>query len=197
MGRDFRDRRPGGNRSGGGRDFGGRRDRGFGGGRDRQMHRTVCDACGDECEVPFRPTGDKPVYCSDCFEKNGGRDSRDSGRRDRGSGGRPSDNSELKDELRSISNKLDQVLQILKTAPEDETKKESAKKEDKEVVEEKKTTKKSAKKAVAKTAKKTANPDVKSGSRPSVGKRPAKKAVAKTAKKTTKKVAKPAKSRKA
>lgn len=33
------------------------------------MHRAVCDECGKDCEVPFRPTGDKPIYCSDCFKK--------------------------------------------------------------------------------------------------------------------------------
>lgn len=36
----------------------------------RQMHKTICDGCGRDCEVPFRPSGDKPVYCSECFEKN-------------------------------------------------------------------------------------------------------------------------------
>jgi len=40
---------------------------------DRQrMHSAVCTACGKKCEVPFRPTGDKPIYCSDCFGKKGG-----------------------------------------------------------------------------------------------------------------------------
>lgn len=31
------------------------------------MHKTTCSNCGKDCEVPFRPTGEKPVYCSDCF----------------------------------------------------------------------------------------------------------------------------------
>jgi CxxC-x17-CxxC domain-containing protein len=35
------------------------------------MHKTICGDCGKECEVPFRPTGDRPVYCSDCFSKHG------------------------------------------------------------------------------------------------------------------------------
>lgn len=35
--------------------------------RDRQMHQATCATCGDRCEVPFRPTGDKPVYCKNCF----------------------------------------------------------------------------------------------------------------------------------
>ena len=28
----------------------------------------ICDKCGKECEVPFKPTSSKPVYCSDCFK---------------------------------------------------------------------------------------------------------------------------------
>ena len=46
----------------------------FGGGSDRprEMHQAVCATCGKNCSVPFRPSSGKPVYCSDCFEKNGG-----------------------------------------------------------------------------------------------------------------------------
>lgn len=40
--------------------------------RDREMHRTTCSNCGKDCEVPFKPNGSKPVFCSDCFERNGG-----------------------------------------------------------------------------------------------------------------------------
>jgi CxxC-x17-CxxC domain-containing protein len=66
----------GGNRGGGGYRGGG----GGGGGRpsyggnrgggDRgpvTMHKAVCDECQKSCEVPFRPSGDKPIYCNDCF----------------------------------------------------------------------------------------------------------------------------------
>ena len=36
-----------------------------------QMTKVNCSSCGVECEVPFKPTSDKPVYCDDCFRKNG------------------------------------------------------------------------------------------------------------------------------
>jgi CxxC-x17-CxxC domain-containing protein len=36
----------------------------------RQMYKSVCGDCGKECEVPFRPTGDRPVYCAECWAKN-------------------------------------------------------------------------------------------------------------------------------
>ena len=39
---------------------------GFGGGA-REMHPAVCAQCGTDTMVPFRPRGDRPVYCSDCF----------------------------------------------------------------------------------------------------------------------------------
>ena len=34
-----------------------------------KMHKGVCADCGKECEVPFRPTGDRPVYCQECWVK--------------------------------------------------------------------------------------------------------------------------------
>jgi CxxC-x17-CxxC domain-containing protein len=33
----------------------------------REMHTVVCAACGATTEVPFKPTGTKPVYCRECF----------------------------------------------------------------------------------------------------------------------------------
>jgi CxxC-x17-CxxC domain-containing protein len=33
----------------------------------REMFSATCSSCGREAQVPFRPTGSKPVYCSDCF----------------------------------------------------------------------------------------------------------------------------------
>ena len=41
-----------------------------GGGYDRaprEMFSATCANCGKEALVPFRPSGAKPVYCSDCF----------------------------------------------------------------------------------------------------------------------------------
>ena len=35
----------------------------------RKMHKAVCAECKQECEVPFKPSGDRPVYCKTCFEK--------------------------------------------------------------------------------------------------------------------------------
>ena len=40
---------------------------------NKRMYKVVCDKCGKECEVPFRPTSGKPIYCSQCFSE-GGRD---------------------------------------------------------------------------------------------------------------------------
>ncbi len=36
----------------------------------REMFPAICANCGAETEVPFRPSGDRPVYCFDCFSKN-------------------------------------------------------------------------------------------------------------------------------
>lgn len=78
----------------GGRDRGGRRDGGGrpGGGGQRRDDRpprreggqgprvaeefmpretfiALCAGCGKEAVLPFKPRGDRPVYCSECFEK--------------------------------------------------------------------------------------------------------------------------------
>ncbi len=45
---------------------------------DRGESTTVtCADCGTQCQVPFVPRTDKPVYCSDCFRQNKPQDSRD------------------------------------------------------------------------------------------------------------------------
>ena len=64
--------------SGGGRSSGGAG--GGGGGRGfssgpRQMFPATCASCGQPTEVPFKPSGNRPVYCRDCFQaqRAGGR----------------------------------------------------------------------------------------------------------------------------
>jgi len=38
--------------------------------RGPEMTQVVCDGCGDSCEVPFKPTSNKPIYCKKCFSKD-------------------------------------------------------------------------------------------------------------------------------
>lgn len=74
-----------GSKFGGGKSFGGPKRFGGRDGERPPMHSAICDECGVSCEVPFRPTGDRPIYCSNCFEKQGGASSRPSfGGNDRG-----------------------------------------------------------------------------------------------------------------
>jgi len=88
------------------------------------MFDAVCDKCGKDCKVPFQPSGDKPIYCSDCFEQmNGGsrnsRDSRDSDRSYQRDGGfkstRPaySVSPGCEGDLKAINAKLDRILKLL------------------------------------------------------------------------------------
>lgn len=62
------------------------------------MHKVTCDKCGKECEVPFKPTPGKPVYCDECFKK------------DRNSGSNKSNFSEKFDQ---INEKLDRILEAI------------------------------------------------------------------------------------
>jgi len=118
------------------------RDSGRFNSRDREMHKAVCDKCGKDCEVPFKPTSDKPIYCSECFNKG-----------DRGKGSEQSSK-----QLEIINTKLDAILKAISpaiTAPvEVEKKKKTTKKTEiskpKKVVKSKEKKVVSPKKAVAK-----------------------------------------------
>lgn len=127
MGYPSRDSR-GGSR-GGGRDFGGRS---FGGEkrfRPVELHKAVCSTCGKDCEVPFKPTGDKPVYCRDCFAKNRSHDGERSfggNNRDDRRAPRPEfkrfnedrpTQAPRNNELEAINSKLDQILKLLNPSP--------------------------------------------------------------------------------
>ena len=67
----------------------------------RMMHEATCDRCGNKCEIPFKPTSGKPVYCSDCFRKNEYPESRAKSNSSSG-------------ELEQINAKLDKILKALK-----------------------------------------------------------------------------------
>jgi CxxC-x17-CxxC domain-containing protein len=41
-----------------------------GGSAPKQRYTVICDECGVETTVPFKPREDKPVYCSECFNKS-------------------------------------------------------------------------------------------------------------------------------
>lgn len=91
MGKFNRNRQSGGRRESGGRNFG-RRDN-----EPKQMFHATCSDCGAGCEVPFKPSGDKPVYCSDCFQNiRGGRDRGDRGQ-SRFDGGKNFDRSNFRE----------------------------------------------------------------------------------------------------
>ena len=54
------------------------------GGREREMTDVTCSSCGKATQVPFVPTGDRPVYCSDCFSQQRANSGGGSYGRDRG-----------------------------------------------------------------------------------------------------------------
>ena len=43
-----------------------KQDNGF---RERVLHKAICADCKKECEVPFKPSGERPVYCKECFSR--------------------------------------------------------------------------------------------------------------------------------
>lgn len=98
------------------------------GGRDTRralMHDAVCDECGKDCKVPFRPSGEKPIYCSDCFDKKGGRDNNRSGRRDfpkRSFGGGDRSISQLTEKIEILNTKLDTIIDLLSSTKKKKSK---------------------------------------------------------------------------
>ncbi|MBU2109542.1 hypothetical protein KKB71_01105 [Patescibacteria group bacterium] len=117
-----------------GKSFGGSRGGGFGRrdrGRDRgpvTMHQAVCDQCGKSCEVPFKPTSGKPVYCNVCF---GGK--KETGNY-RGGDRFPqksfdsykapvkTDNDEIKKQFDMLNVKLDRIIKSLEEKKEEKNK---------------------------------------------------------------------------
>ena len=107
-----RDSRSSGTRYFGRRSFGGDR------GSDRQMFKTICSKCGKECEVPFKPTGSKPVYCRDCFRtirdsESGRTDDRFSRKPSFDSNNRGSSYPQYKEQFEALNIKLDKILKLL------------------------------------------------------------------------------------
>lgn len=100
-----------GNRSGGGnRNFGKPRFN-----NDRQeMYSATCANCGKQCEVPFRPTGSKPVLCRECFQNNRSSDSRRSEERfDRQPSNRSNNAPDYTTQFEQLNAKLNRILDML------------------------------------------------------------------------------------
>ncbi|HRZ30656.1 MAG TPA: hypothetical protein P5274_03285 [Candidatus Paceibacterota bacterium] len=165
----------GGGSRGGSRFGGGNRSGGSRFGSDRgpvTMHKAVCSDCGNDCEVPFRPTGDKPIFCSDCFSAKRGGEAPRAPRGGSFGGDRgprkdfaPRGDNEVKKQLEFLGMKIDRLTKIVEglvSAPSQVTAEKSAgvkeairKATDKEVAEKtdkkvKTPTKKVAKKKISK-----------------------------------------------
>lgn len=78
--------------------------------QDKEMFSAVCDDCGKNCQVPFRPSSGKPIYCSDCFEKRGNS-------HDRESSGRSNQAPSV--DLSEINAKLDKIIALIESKSEE------------------------------------------------------------------------------
>ena len=87
------------------------------------MHAAICDQCRKECEVPFKPTGDRPVFCNNCFkkpgEKPGNFGGRDPGERSFNRNYGPETNpgskntEQFEKQLDMVNDKLDRIIRLL------------------------------------------------------------------------------------
>ena len=115
--------------------FGGRPSFGskFGGRSDgpKTMHKAICAGCGKTCEVPFKPNGQKPVFCNDCFgdqrdENKGGSENKyekrnfseprfpRAERKEREYVKPATLGSDLKKEIDALNAKLDKIIDMMK-----------------------------------------------------------------------------------
>lgn len=101
---------------------------------NRPMFDAVCNECGNNCQVPFRPSGDKPVYCSNCFgdkKKNGERDTEQI-------------SSQYREQFETLNTKLDKILDILMPIASEVKKEEETAQEEVEVTKKTKAPKKNS-----------------------------------------------------
>ena len=87
------------------------------------LHGATCAECGKPCEVPFKPSGDRPVYCSNCFKSK--KDGFSSPRQDNRDFSKPRFESPMRpsapansgaptnEQLAKLNAKLDKILSIL------------------------------------------------------------------------------------
>ena len=80
-----------------------------------ELFQATCDSCGAECDLPFKPTGNKPVYCRSCFRKKQEGGSRDFEPKGRSRDFEPrQETKSSSDDLEKINKKLDKIMRALK-----------------------------------------------------------------------------------
>ena len=100
----------------------------FGRGGKPAMNKATCDKCGNSCEVPFKPTGNRPVFCSDCFKKSGNANKSSNSRRPEErnyANDRNKNHEQFKEQFETLNSKLDRILKMLTTAPQETIKKQA------------------------------------------------------------------------
>lgn len=92
------------------------------GDRESVMHQATCSDCGKSCEVPFRPSGEKPVYCNDCFGGKRGQSTEGFVRKEfsnpapaRATGESNRGNDDVKRQLEAVNAKLERLIQTVDT----------------------------------------------------------------------------------
>ncbi len=100
--------------------------------RPQTLHKATCAECGKGCEVPFRPNGEKPVFCSNCFKGKSEGFSRSAQPRFEGkrfdsrsvsggsSRGEDSRISDLQEQMNHVHTKLNRILDMLQTSRDGE-----------------------------------------------------------------------------
>ena len=66
------------------------------------MFNATCSKCGKKFELPFKPTGERNVYCNDCFKGDGNNPTT-----------KDSTNQCNKEQMEALGKKLDKIIELL------------------------------------------------------------------------------------
>lgn len=92
--------------------------------QERRMFDATCDKCGKRFELPFKPTGERDVYCSECFKGDGNVSS-------------VKNNNQCEEQMDILNKKMDKVIDLLTSILEKEPEKKLEKKITKKVIKKK------------------------------------------------------------
>ncbi len=69
---------------------------------EKRMFSATCSKCGKKFELPFKPTGERNVYCNDCFKGDGNNPTT-----------KDSTNQCNKEQMEALGKKLDKIIELL------------------------------------------------------------------------------------
>jgi len=84
----------------------------------KELHSATCSQCKQTCEVPFKPAGNLPVFCSVCYKSNGGTTDTFVRKSFDGNGVTNTGSTITSSQFETLNAKLDKILGLLASGKE-------------------------------------------------------------------------------